>query len=58
MLEQLKALEERIAYLKNEFALAKERHEFLQQYEIYEEIKEIRKRRRELLDQIRTRRVS
>lgn len=55
MLEQLRALEERIAFLKEEFALAKERHEFLHQYELYEEIKELRKKRRDLIAKLSTR---
>ncbi|WP_154662370.1 hypothetical protein [Risungbinella massiliensis] len=58
MLEQLRALEERIAFLKDEFTLAKERHEFLQQYELYEEWKELRKKRRELLSKGKNRQAS
>lgn len=48
MQEQLHALEERLNYLEQEYLLAKERHEFLQQYDLYEEMKQVLKERREL----------
>ncbi len=48
MAEQLSALEERLHYLEEEYLLAKERHEFLQQYDLYEEMKLLRKKHREL----------
>jgi hypothetical protein len=48
MSEQLRALEERLHYLQQEYLLAKERHEFLHQYDIHEEMKQLRKKHREL----------
>lgn len=40
--EQLKALEERIDLLMEEYLLAKERHEFLQQYDLHQEMKKLK----------------
>lgn len=48
MLEQLKALEERLYILEQEYNLARERHEFLAQHELHEEMKQLRKMHREL----------
>ncbi|WP_168188678.1 hypothetical protein [Thermoflavimicrobium daqui] len=48
MLEQLKALEKQLFYLEQEYLLAKERHEFLHQYDLHEEMKQLRKKHREL----------
>jgi hypothetical protein len=53
MLEELKALEERLNYLQQEFQLAKERHEFLQQYDLYEEWKQLKKKRNELMKKMK-----
>ncbi|MDQ0417737.1 flavoprotein [Croceifilum oryzae] len=51
MQEKLHALEERLNHLEQEYLLAKERHEFLQQYDLYEEMKQIWKERRDLKKQ-------
>jgi hypothetical protein len=48
MVEQLKALEECLFSVKQEYLLAKERHEFLAQYDLYEELKQLKQKRREL----------
>lgn len=48
MLEQLKALEERLSILQQEYELARERHEFLAQHDLHEEMKQLRKMHREL----------
>ncbi|WP_164491776.1 hypothetical protein [Staphylospora marina] len=48
MIDQLKALEERLDSVKQEYLLAKERHEFLAQYDLYEEWKQLKKMEREL----------
>jgi hypothetical protein len=48
MYEQLKALEERLHSVEQEYLLAKERHEFLAQYDLYEEWKQLKKLQREL----------
>lgn len=48
MVEQLKALEERFYSVHQEYLLAKERHEFLAQYDLYEELKRLKKEHREL----------
>ena len=48
MLEQLKTLEERLSLVEQEYILARERHEFLAQHDLHEELKELRKMHREL----------
>ncbi|MBD1370977.1 hypothetical protein IC620_01190 [Hazenella sp. IB182357] len=48
MLEQLKVLEERFYTIKQEYLLAKERHEFLAQYDLFEELKQLNKQKKEL----------
>lgn len=48
MMDQLKALEERLYFVQKEYILAKERHEFLAQYDLYEELKQLKKQHREL----------
>lgn len=48
MMDQLKALEERLYSVQQEYILAKERHEFLAQYDLYEEWKQLKKQQREL----------
>lgn len=48
MLEQLRALEERLFLLQQEYNLARERHEFLAQHDLHEEMKLLRKMHREL----------
>ncbi|SEM71780.1 hypothetical protein [Lihuaxuella thermophila] len=53
MLEQLKALEERLTSVQQEYLLAKERHEFLAQYDLHEELKQLKKMHRELKAKIK-----
>ncbi|MBA4492927.1 hypothetical protein ACFO25_08440 [Paenactinomyces guangxiensis] len=53
MLEQLKAVEERLYSVHQEYLLAKERHEFLAQYDLHEELKQLQKMHRELKSKIR-----
>ncbi|SHE69603.1 hypothetical protein SAMN05444392_102411 [Seinonella peptonophila] len=48
MIEQLRALEERLSLAMREYNLACERHEFLAQYDLHEEIKQLRRMHREL----------
>ncbi|MBA4547916.1 MULTISPECIES: hypothetical protein [Thermoactinomyces] len=52
MIEQLKALEERLYSVQQEYLLAKERHEFLAQYDLYEEWKQLKKQQSELKSQL------
>lgn len=52
MFEQLKALEERMSMVEQEYVLARERHEFLAQYDLHEELKQLRKMHRELKSKI------
>jgi len=52
MLEQLRALEERLFFLEQEYNLARERHEFLAQHELHEEMKQLKKMHRELKSKI------
>lgn len=48
MMDQLKALEERLDSVHQEYLLAKERHEFLAQYDLHEELKQLKQMHREL----------
>jgi hypothetical protein len=48
MVEQLRALEERLRFVQQEYRLACERHEFLAQYDLHEELERLRRMRREL----------
>lgn len=48
MVEQLRALEERLYFVEQEYLLARERHEFLAQYDLQEEIKQLKRMHNEL----------
>jgi len=48
MREELKALEKQIDLLMNEYLLAKERHEFLEQYDLHQEMKKLRRQYKEM----------
>lgn len=52
-MEQLRALEERLNLLQQEYLLAKERHEFLQQYDLHEEMKRLARQQRELKGKVK-----
>jgi hypothetical protein len=48
MMEQLKTLEERLSLVEQEYNLARERHEFLAQHDLYDELIQLKRMRREL----------
>ncbi|TCS95004.1 hypothetical protein [Hazenella coriacea] len=53
MLEELKALEERLFSVHQEYLLAKERHEFLAQYDLHEELKQLKEQHKALASKLR-----
>ncbi|MXQ54380.1 hypothetical protein [Shimazuella alba] len=48
MREELRALEKQIDLLMEEYLLAKERHEFLEQYDLHQEMKKLRQQHKEM----------
>jgi hypothetical protein len=48
MREELRALEKQIDLLREEYLLAKERHEFLEQYDLHQEMKKLRQQHKEM----------
>jgi hypothetical protein len=48
MREELRALEKQIDLLMEEYLLAKERHEFLEQYDLHQEMKKLRQQHNEI----------